>query len=37
LDDHHPSGSDKVWGTAYRIEAEKVAEVKEYLDIREIK
>jgi cation transport protein ChaC len=36
LDDHHPSGSDKVWGTAYRIQAEKVAEVREYLDIREI-
>ncbi|CAG8954222.1 hypothetical protein HYFRA_00005842 [Hymenoscyphus fraxineus] len=37
LDDHHPSKSDKVWGTAYRIEADKVKEVKEYLDIREIK
>lgn len=36
LDDHHPSGSDKVWGTAYRIEASKVDEVREYLDIREI-
>lgn len=36
LDDHHPSSSDKVWGTAYRIEAAKVAEVREYLDIREI-
>lgn len=36
MDDHHPSGSDKVWGTAYRIEAEKVTEVREYLDIREI-
>lgn len=36
LQDHHPSGSDKVWGTAYRIEAAKVAEVREYLDIREI-
>jgi cation transport protein ChaC len=36
LDDHHPSGADKVWGTAYRIEADKVAEVREYLDIREI-
>jgi len=30
------SGSDKVWGTAYRIEASKVDEVREYLDIREI-
>ena len=36
LVDHHPSGSEKVWGTAYRIEAAKVAEVREYLDIREI-
>lgn len=36
LDDHHPSGSDRVWGTAYRIEPAKVAEVREYLDIREI-
>jgi len=36
LHDHHPSGSDRVWGTAYRIESSKVAEVREYLDIREI-
>ncbi|TAQ90493.1 hypothetical protein B7494_g1154 [Chlorociboria aeruginascens] len=36
LDDRHPSGSDKVWGTAYRIEASKVAEVRGYLDIREM-
>lgn len=36
LDDQHASGSDKVWGTAYRIEASKVDEVREYLDIREI-
>lgn len=36
MDDPHDSGSDKVWGTAYRIEASKVAEVREYLDIREI-
>jgi len=36
LNDHHPSGSDKVWGTAYRIEKSKVEEVREYLDIREI-
>jgi len=37
LSDPHSSGpSDKVWGTAYRIEAAKVTEVKEYLDIREI-
>lgn len=25
-----------MWGVAYRIDAQKVAEVKEYLDIREI-
>jgi glutathione-specific gamma-glutamylcyclotransferase len=36
LNDPHDSGSDRVWGTAYRIEASKVAEVREYLDIREI-
>jgi len=36
LSDPHPSGSDKVWGTAYRIEASKVDEVRQYLDIREI-
>ncbi|KAH8648966.1 cation transport regulator-like protein 2 [Tricladium varicosporioides] len=36
LNDHHPAGSERVWGTAYRIETEKVAEVREYLDIREI-
>jgi len=36
LDDHHASGSDKVWGTAYRIEGSKVADVREYLDTREI-
>jgi cation transport protein ChaC len=36
LTDPHPSGSDKVWGTAYRIEASKVEEVRQYLDIREI-
>ncbi|KAG9242398.1 ChaC-like protein-domain-containing protein [Calycina marina] len=36
LPDWHPSGSDKVWGTAYRIEAAKVQEVQKYLDIREI-
>lgn len=36
LDDPHDSGSDRVWGTAYRIEASKVVEVREYLDIREI-
>jgi cation transport regulator ChaC len=36
LEDYHESGSEKVWGTAYRIEASKVEEVREYLDIREI-
>ncbi|KAH6666587.1 ChaC-like protein-domain-containing protein [Halenospora varia] len=36
LNDHHPAGSERVWGTAYRIETERVAEVREYLDIREI-
>ncbi|KAK7719704.1 hypothetical protein SLS64_001884 [Diaporthe eres] len=35
LPDPH-SAADKVWGVAYRIEAEHVEEVKEYLDIREI-
>ena len=29
-------GADKVWGIAYRIEASRVDEVREYLDIREI-
>ena len=36
LTDHHNSAEEKVWGTAYRIEASKVAEVQKYLDIREI-
>ena len=36
LDDHHPRESDRVWGTAYRIEESKVEEVRQYLDIREI-
>lgn len=34
--DAHDSAPDKVWGVAYRIEADRVAEVKDYLDIREI-
>ncbi|KAK8139804.1 Glutathione-specific gamma-glutamylcyclotransferase [Apiospora sp. TS-2023a] len=36
LVDAHDSAPDKVWGVAYRIEADHVAEVKDYLDIREI-
>jgi cation transport protein ChaC len=36
LDDDHPRESDRVWGTAYRIEAARVDEVRQYLDIREI-
>ena len=35
LDDPHLA-AERVWGTAYRIKAEKVAEVRDYLDIREI-
>ncbi|KAI8953785.1 ChaC-domain-containing protein [Xylaria longipes] len=36
LADAHDSAPEKVWGTAYRIKAEHVTEVAEYLDIREI-
>lgn len=36
LDDSYHSAPSKVWGVAYRIIPERVAEVKEYLDIREI-
>ena len=37
LVDHHAAAADdKVWGTAYRIRADRVDEVKAYLDIREI-
>lgn len=36
LTDHHDSPPDKVWGVAYRIIPERVADVKDYLDIREI-
>lgn len=37
LTDPHPAPADgKVWGVAYRIKPDHVAQVKEYLDIREI-
>lgn len=36
LADHHGSAPDRVWGVAYRIVRDRVAEVKDYLDIREI-
>ncbi|EGX92184.1 ChaC-like protein [Cordyceps militaris CM01] len=36
LTDHHDAAPEKVWGVAYRITPDKVAEVKDYLDIREI-
>lgn len=36
LADHHDEAPEQVWGVAYRIIPEKVAEVREYLDIREI-
>lgn len=36
LADAHDTAPDKVWGVAYRIAADRVAEVREYLDIREI-
>ncbi|OAG08689.1 ChaC-domain-containing protein [Paraphaeosphaeria sporulosa] len=35
LTDHHEP-TERVWGAAYHIPREKVAEVREYLDIREI-
>jgi len=36
LNDAPLKTEDRVWGAAYRIEASKVKEVQEYLDIREI-
>ncbi|KAK4890571.1 hypothetical protein LTR27_010733 [Elasticomyces elasticus] len=36
LTDQHASAPPRVWGAAYRIPAPHVAEVKQYLDIREI-
>lgn len=35
-DPHPPPRDGRVWGVAYRIDPAHVAEVKEYLDIREI-
>ncbi|MBE3050053.1 gamma-glutamylcyclotransferase [Candidatus Bathyarchaeota archaeon] len=36
LGDTHQSAPDRVWGVAYRIKRDKVPEVRDYLDIREI-
>ncbi|KAI0016466.1 ChaC-like protein-domain-containing protein [Xylariomycetidae sp. FL0641] len=36
LADAHDAAPDRVWGVAYRIAPARVAEVKQYLDIREI-
>ncbi|KZF26154.1 cation transport regulator-like protein 2 [Xylona heveae TC161] len=36
LEDVHSVSDDKVWGVAYRIRPDKVEEVQQYLDIREI-
>lgn len=35
-DGHHGPAPERVWGVAFRIAADKVDEVKEYLDIREV-
>ena len=34
--EQHDTSENRVWGAAYRIELSKVAEVQDYLDIREI-
>lgn len=36
LTDEHPSAPPRVWGAAYRVPKEKVGEVSEYMNIREI-
>ncbi|KXT14317.1 hypothetical protein AC579_8406 [Pseudocercospora musae] len=36
LTDEHPSAPPRVWGAAYRVPKDKVAEVTEYMNIREI-
>ena len=36
VDIHHGLPSDRVWGVAYRIPVAKIAEVRDYLDLREI-
>lgn len=36
LVDHHDTAPERVWGVAYRIVPHKVAQVKRYLDIREV-
>ncbi|KAK7725967.1 hypothetical protein SLS57_003556 [Botryosphaeria dothidea] len=36
LTDHHDTPAEKVWGAAYHIPASHAAEVRDYLDIREI-
>ena len=36
LSKQHDIAENRVWGAAYRIESSKVAEVQDYLDIREI-
>lgn len=36
LTDKHPSAPSRTWGAAYHIPPDRVKEVREYLDIREI-